>query len=279
MLEDLVTLPGAVEIILRHPQLAVDLARRLTYAPIPPPACTVVQLLGSPALMRVRLGGAQAHAAVVGIFTRQQRPARPDRAPLTITVAALDGHCQLSYQLGHEEQDALFADRSPEEVPEAATARAPVDIGPDVSGQLADGGPWMEIFAAVTGASNLVDRQISDSLLAAIDATGGTPAGIVALTTVVMRAQTEQLRAELELRMGTRSFRPYLTDRNFSVGYAHGLQRGRRETAIVMLLTERGIALSDRQRRLIAGCDDSDRLARWFSRAIRAKTAEEVLAA
>lgn len=276
MLEDLVTLPGAVEIILRHPQLAVDLARRLTDAPLPPPACTVVQLLGSPALTRVRLGDAHAHAALVGIFTRQQRPARPDRAPLTITVAALDGRCQLSYQLGHEEQDALLADRSPAQLP---AARAPVDIGPDVSGQLADGGPWMEIFAAVTGASNLVDRQISDSLLAAIDATGGTPAGIVALTTVVMRAQTEQLRAELELRMGTRSFRPYITDRNFSVGYAHGLQRGRRETAIVMLLTERGIALSDRQRRLIAGCDDSDRLARWFSRAIRAKTAEEVLAA
>jgi|SRR5580693_3103784 hypothetical protein len=254
-------LPGPLEIIRRHPPLAAELARRLTSAPLPAPGETVVELLTTH--MSVELDGRSAPAIKVTVY-RTPHPDTTTRAgTLTVMVAAQDGACQIMYR---SDMDAEVS--------------APVAIDSDSGSKLADAGPWMTVFAATIGAVDLLKEEVRRTVLDAVDATGSGTAGIRALSTLIIRAASQRARWKLESDMGTGPSRGTIfesfMDDAYSEGYADGLLHGREETAIVMLLTARGVPLTDAQRRRISSCDDVDRLSLWFSRAVTAATAEEV---
>ncbi|MBO0834835.1 MAG: hypothetical protein J2P28_04845 [Actinobacteria bacterium] len=136
----------------------------------------------------------------------------------------------------------------------------------------------MAIFAAVIGAADVIDEDGRRAVLDAIDATGSSPTGIRALATLVLRAAAGRAATQRDVDRATRrSIGLIFYDDAYLSGYADGLQRGRKESAIIMTLTERGISLTDRQRELISSCADKDRLARWFSRAMTAVSASDVL--
>jgi len=134
--------------------------------------------------------------------------------------------------------------------------------------------------AGTNGAVDLLKEEVRRTVLDAVDATGSGTAGIRALSTLIIRAASQRARWKLESDMGTGPSRGTIfesfMDDAYSEGYADGLLHGREETAIVMLLTARGVPLTDAQRRRISSCDDVDRLSLWFSRAVTAATAEEV---
>lgn len=257
----LFSLPGPLEIIRRHPPLAAELARRFTSAPLPGPGETVVDLLATH--MSVHLDGRSAPAIGVAVY----RPPHPDTAAradtLTVMVAEQDGVCQIMYRPGTD-----------------AEASAPVAVGSSSGSRLTDGGPWMTVFAATIGAVDLLKEEVRCTVLDAVDATGSGTAGIRALSTLIIRASSQRARSKLESDMGTGPSRSAIfesfMDDAYAEGYADGLLRSREETAIVMLLTARGVPLTDAQRKRISSCDDADRLSLWFSRAVTAATAEEV---
>jgi hypothetical protein len=65
-------------------------------------------------------------------------------------------------------------------------------------------------------------------------------------------------------------------DDAYTEGYADGLLQGREEKALVMVLTARGVPLTDTRRERISCCADIDRLDLWFRRAVTAATAADV---
>jgi hypothetical protein len=254
---DNLPVPGPLDVIIRHPPLAAELARRFTSAPLPAPDQTVADLTGTEPLT----AGDMSLPAVSTRVTITPGRGDGDDKGLIVTIAALNSACLLTWKQGPGGQ------------PSPA-----VVIGSGSRAKLQRGGPWMEIFAAVIGACDLHDKS-RESVLAAIDDVGGGPAGARELMTLVMRAASELERERLEADMGTNSPQHLMFKEAYADGYAHGLQRGRTERTIVLVLTTRGIELTDTQREQIAACDDGDQLARWFSRAVTAATADEVLAA
>ena len=62
-------------------------------------------------------------------------------------------------------------------------------------------------------------------------------------------------------------------------GEAKGLVKGKAESkaeAVIRLLKNRGLSITEEQRAEIAGCTDLARLDEWFDCAFDAKTADEV---
>ncbi|MBO0834717.1 MAG: hypothetical protein J2P28_04240 [Actinobacteria bacterium] len=239
--------------------MAAELARRFTSAPLPPAGDTIVDLIS---LSRVSEADGSALTFMAGIYSASQWSAAMRWPPLIVTIADREGDgCLVSYREGKEGEQS-----------------SPVRIGPGIGDELGDGGPWMAIFAAVIGAADVVDEDGRRAVLDAIDATGSSPTGIRALATLVLRAAAARAATQRDVdRALRRSIGFILYDDAYLSGYADGLQRGRKESAIIMTLTERGISLTDRQRELISSCADKDRLARWFSRAMTAASASDVL--
>lgn len=62
---------------------------------------------------------------------------------------------------------------------------------------------------------------------------------------------------------------------HYGKGDEHGRAADRRD-ALMMIIKERGITLSDKQFTLIDDTDDLDRLKAWSRAAITAKTADEI---
>jgi hypothetical protein len=257
--------PDPLAVISRHPPLLAELVRRFTRAPLPAPADTVVDLYYLDGVVPSENPGPGRDtdtAFEAGIYAAADWQAGSRRPALTVTITAHgDDSCKIRYRAGVSGEDSAW-----------------VRIGADSGDRLADGGPWMAILAAVVGATNLADPGDYDQAYAAIDATGSGPAGIRALHTMIMRAAVRRARSQHEIDAATwRDLGRWLSDEAYTAGYAHGLQRGRAATAVVMVLTGRGISLTDRERKQIVACVDGDRLARWFDRALTAETAADVL--
>lgn len=262
-------LPAPLEVILRHPPLAAELARRFTSAGLPAPAETVVEL--TDASYPVLLGGERRPAIRARAFRRPDWDAGEEVAAVNVTVAGVAPGCRLICQPGTAADD--FADIDSDRDAQAA------DIGADSRARLRDGGPWMAIFAAAIGATNVLTDYDLTATLAAIDASGCGPAGRRVLTTVVLRAAYARGMEQLGLSTGKGSLGAWLFNNAYADGFGLGRQRGQTEAAIVNVLAERGIGLTDAQRAMISECDDADRQDGWLARAFTAATAAELLAA
>jgi hypothetical protein len=256
------TLSGHLEIIRRHPPLAVELARRFTDAPLPAQADATAEMIH--VNMSVSVGGGDAKAVEVAVYgTRRPNAADRDGA-LAVTILDDKGTCRIWYRQGDGNRTIC-----------------PVALGPDSGQELAGGSPWLTVFAAALGAVDLLTEAERKRVLTAIDATGCGVAGIRALATEVMRKAARRARERLESDMATGPlaggiFERYV-DTAHAEGYALGLAEGRTEASIVQVLAVRGIPLTADQAARLSCCQDLALLRRWLGRALTAATAAEVL--
>lgn len=256
------TLSGHLEIIRRHPPLAAELARRFTDAPLPDPAGEAADMVH--VNMSVPTDTGHCSAVEVAVRDTPRSGKAGHGQPVTLTVLDQQGTCRIWYRVGEKD-----------------TTVSPVVLGPGSGPDLADGSPWLTVFAAALGAVDLLDMNERDTVLAAIDATGCGAAGITALSTEVMRAASPRAREKMESDMGTGpckgSIAELFVERAFAEGYALGLQEGRTEASILKVLSVRGIAVTAAQARRISTCGDLGRLHRWLGRALTAATTADVL--
>ncbi|MFF4172029.1 hypothetical protein [Streptomyces sp. NPDC001744] len=73
----------------------------------------------------------------------------------------------------------------------------------------------------------------------------------------------------------------YLAEEIRDEGRAEGKAEGRAQAAadaILLVLEQRGLDVSDEVRARVTGCDDPETLRGWLARAVTAATAEEVFA-
>lgn len=198
--------PGPIEVIRRHPPLAAELARRFANVPIPAPDRAIITVQA--------LNDLPADASItVEIRDDPVRSWAVDKRSVAVTLSpARDGefhlHCRPVSELAED--------------PGEPTAVITRDSGP----QLADGGPWLTLFAATIGAIDLATARGRDLVLGAVDATGSGPAGVCALTALVMRAADERARELLEDSMGTRRLFGKVFEMEKSEAYADGYARG-----------------------------------------------------
>jgi hypothetical protein len=115
------------------------------------------------------------------------------------------------------------------------------------------------------------------------------PNGVAALAAVlsylleVGQTPPEGLRS-LTRALGPRAEEAYMTGAQILIeqGRREGEAKGRAEgeaRAVLAVLEARGLAVSEAQRTLILGCDDTDQLERWVRKAVTAKTTGALLSA
>ncbi|MFJ9430898.1 hypothetical protein ACIRQY_14730 [Streptomyces sp. NPDC101490] len=72
-----------------------------------------------------------------------------------------------------------------------------------------------------------------------------------------------------------------IRDEGREQGREQGLEQGRAQgsaDAVLVVLEQRGLSITDAVRERVKHCDDPDTLQRWLKRAVTAATAEEVFA-
>ncbi|MER8232303.1 hypothetical protein [Streptomyces sp. NPDC094049] len=73
----------------------------------------------------------------------------------------------------------------------------------------------------------------------------------------------------------------YLSEEIRDEGREQGREQGRAQgsaDAVLVVLEQRGLTITDAARERVKHCDDPDTLQRWLKRAVTATTAEEVFA-
>jgi len=99
----------------------------------------------------------------------------------------------------------------------------------------------------------------------------------VLYTILIEQALSETARKALEMEPEIEKFFTEAHRRSYDRGKAKGEAKGKAE-ALLMILKQRGMAITNDQHRLIMACTDLAALDRWLDRALSVASVEELLA-
>jgi hypothetical protein len=138
--------------------------------------------------------------------------------------------------------------------------------------------PELSVLSAVAHGN---DEGGAAVVLAAIGAIAGLPeAQTKVYLDLMLSALSAAARRALEemMNIGKYEYRSDFARKYVAEGIAQGIAQGKAE-ALLQLLAARSIPVSDDQRAAVLACRDATMVERWFTRALTARSTDEVLAA
>jgi hypothetical protein len=278
-----------IELVRKHPLLAVELVRRLTRVPIP----------GDDAV-EVKLGATDASNVIPAELTADITIVVDDKAtgkPVLLVVVEPQGRQAdekkfawpaylANLRAAHRCESAVLIVACWDEA-EAKKCRAaipmghpgytliPVVIGPHSTPDLGAADPWLTILAGTIGAIDLGTDSGRRMVLQAISATGSDATGIRTLSAIILGVASGGARLELEALMRTTPFRSEFIESFVDEGIKQGRAEGEAK-AVVKVLKSRGIELTPDQQSLVTSCSDVAQLDTWLERAASATCADDV---
>src|ERR1700677_2980062 len=298
-----VTHEAPLELIRRHPQLAIDLVRAMTDVPVPDDALARPGPTGLNAVVPAEF---TADAVVIAYDEATREPAlviivepqgRDDRTkayswpaylanvraavqcPRAILIVVCPDpreaeKCRQVIRMGHPGWDLW-----------------PIVIDPLNAPDAAEAGPYPILFLACLPALNMETEAGARQVLAAIRGTGASHADRKRLTAIIMKRASDAARRILEDLMSTTEWKDDFIESYVQIGIEQGreqgLEQGReqglaqgaaraRAQDVLKVLDLPGLNPAAEQRAQVIASAGLEQLDRWFERALLASSVDEV---
>lgn len=150
-------------------------------------------------------------------------------------------------------------------------ALTPFVISPSNFPGLSERTPWLTVLAATIGVIDLETDDGCEQVLDAIHATESTTAVNRSLSAIIIAVASDAARQKMEAMMRTTPHKIDFFERTEAELRAQG-----KSEALLKILKSRHIKLSDEQRELVGSCADPDQLDTWLDRALTTSSAAEI---